>query len=697
MICLLLAAAVITTFLRVGECDFISYDDFDYVANNSHIQGGIGPEAIGWALTSGYAGNWHPLTWISHILDVQLLGLNPHWHHLMNLLFHVANTLLLFTVLDLMTNSPWKSAFVAALFGLHPLHVESVAWVAERKDVLSTFFWMLTMAAYVRYAERPRKLSGFRLDPASRGTAAMTAPSPQPRERSVVSTSGGRGRIASYLAVVISFALGLTAKPMLATLPFVLLLLDWWPLGRMREVGYRVSDLRNRTVSGDCQVPDSGVNEPVLEKKKKRRAGKKHATGPRPVPEANLAAGPRQTLRDVESGGESEGHAFRRALVLPLIREKIPLFILAAISCTVTYAVQQKSGAVQSAEVFPPGVRIANALVSYVIYMAKTVWPANLGIFYPHPGMRPLWQVFGSAVITLGITLIVIREARRFPYLAFGWFWFTGTLVPVSGIVQVGAQAMADRYMYIPSIGLFIALAWGVPELLGKLDRRGNAPAVISACVLAFLSVVSWRQTGYWKDSIALYDHTLEVTGNNDRIHYNRAEVYQRLGNLQQAISDYDRTIEINPKYVDAYLNRGVAYRNIGNMRQAISDYDRAIEIDPGQAPAFYNRGIAYGRLGNYRQAIEDYGRAIEAGLETAEPYYNRGLAYAQLGDYRKAIENYDRAVYINPGYASAYNNRGLARLEIGDRGQAIEDFMTAARLNNENAKNFLKSHGIDW
>jgi protein O-mannosyl-transferase len=627
---LFLTAATLVAFWQVNYCDFINYDDPTYITENIHIRHGITTEAIRWAFTTGYAGNWHPVTWISHMLDVELFGLKPRWHHLINLFFHITNTLLLFFVFHRMTKAPWKSAFVAALFALHPLHVESVAWVAERKDVLSTFFWMLTMGAYVHYVEHPR----FR----------------------------------SYLAVFAFLALGLMAKPMLVTLPFVLLLLDYWPLQRFEQ---------------------------------KASAQKIHA--------------------------ENNQWAFRRHMLW----EKMPLFALAALSSIATFIVQRKGGAVASLEGIAPGVRIANAFVSYIIYAGKAIWPNDLAVFYPHPGSLPFWQVMGAVLLLVAVTATVILKARRFPYLAMGWLWFAGTLVPVIGIVQVGSQALADRYTYVPLIGLFIMAAWGVPELLKNWRYRKEALAASSALIFICLLIFTWTQAGYWRSSIELYDHALKVTGNNDTIHNNRGDAYCRLGNLSQAILDFDKAVEINPQYAEAYYNRGVTYGKLGNHRQAIEDFDRAIEAGPERTEPYYNRGFAYEELGDFRKAIENYDRAIEINSENAEAYNSRGVAYGKLGDHRQSISDYEKAIEINPGFARAFNNRGFAYgslgnhrqaiedynraieinpdyvkayynravsySELGNHGQAVEDMKTAARLNNEDAKNLLRSHGINW
>ena len=643
LIFLFLTAITLTAFWQVHQCDFISYDDPIYVTENIHIIHGITIPAIRWAFATSYASNWHPLTWMSHMLDVQLFGLNPRWHHQTNLLFHIANTLLLFFVFNRMTKAPWKSALVAALFALHPLHVESVAWVAERKDVLSTFFWMLTMAAYISYVEHGSEDARRK---------AFLSPSPVLRPLSSV---------LRYSAVLIFFALGLMAKPMLVTLPFALLLLDYWPLQRLQGAGSREQGARS-----EKQNPKLG-QEPLSANKRK-------------LPE-------KPTDQVI-----TQSFALR-----PLLLEKIPLFALAALSCILTYVAQKEGGSVVSIEGIPPGVRIANAFVSYIIYIGKTIWPNNLAVFYPHPGSLPLWQVFGAALLLSAVTFIAIWEAERLPYLTVGWLWFTGTLVPVIGIVQVGAQAMADRYAYIPLIGLFIVAAWGIPELLKKWRYRKEALFASSALVLAYLFMVTWTQVGYWNNSISLYDHSLEVTGNNDTILNNRGVAYSQLGDLRHAISDYDVAIEINPKNVEIYNNLGIAHGKLGDHRQAIEDFDRAVGIDPGHVEAHFNRGIAYDKLGKHRQAIDDFNRVIEIDPEYVEAYFNRGVAYGKLGSQRRAIEDFDRVIRINPEDERTYFNRAVAFGELGNRAQAIEDLKTAARLGSEEARNFLLGKGLSW
>lgn len=385
-ICLILATLAV--YWQVGAHEFVYYDDDIYVSQNRHIQSGLTSQSIAWAFTATHASNWHPLTWLSHMLDYELFGLDSGRHHLTNVFFHIANTLLLFIVLRGMTGESRRSGFVAALFALHPLHVESVAWLSERKDVLSTFFWMLTMWSYAKYAERP---------------------------------SAGR-----YAPIVAFFILGILSKPMIVTLPFVLVLLDYWPLRRI-------------------QLDDAGGS-------------------------------------------------WRSLVDFRLILEKTPLFALAAASSIVTFIAQRAGGSVKSLVHFPLDVRVANALVSYFAYIGKMFYPFHLAVLYPHPGRPPLWQIAGAGALFISISALAVRGFRRHTNVSVGWFWYVGTLVPVIGFVQVGNQAMADRYTYIPFIGIFVIIAWGVPELAKRWPRLkvGTVPA--AAMVLAVLFVTTFFQ-----------------------------------------------------------------------------------------------------------------------------------------------------------------------------------------------------------
>jgi protein O-mannosyl-transferase len=617
LICLALAILTVITFWTLKDCGFINFDDGIFVFENTYVQSGLNWNSIGQAFSSELVkkSGWCPLTWLSLMLDYQIFGLNPHGYHLINLLFHVISTILLFLIFHRMTKKLWPSAFVACLFAIHPLHVESVAWIAERRDVLSTFFLMLTLGAYGYYVEHP----GFR----------------------------------RYCFVFLFFVLGLMAKPMLVTLPFVLLLLDYWPLQRFQEV------------KQDHKV-QAEVFKSVTSDKQKNKSKKKNAI------EVSASL-------ELKKPAEPE---YKWSLIYPLLWEKVPLFVLVILSSIVTYIAARSVGFILS-EAIPLDVRIGNAFVSYIAYIGKMIWPSNLAVFYPYPGLLVPWQVLVSVLLLFAITLVVIWRAKRFPYLATGWLWYIGTLVPVIGIVQLGNQAMADRYTYIPLIGLFITVAWGVPDLLKKWNYRKEILLASSALSILCLSIITWTQVGYWQNDITLFDHTVKVTDYNWLIYNNRGAANAVLGNYMQTIEDCGRSIEIKPGFANAYNNRGFAYNQLGNYKQAIEDYDRAIEIKPAYAEAYYNRGIAYTYLGNYRQAIEDYSRAIEIKPGYTEAYYNRGIAYTYLGDYRQAIEDCSRAIEIKPNYTMAYYNRAIVYLNQGDNISGCRDVRKVCELGN--------------
>jgi tetratricopeptide (TPR) repeat protein len=698
-----LAALTLLVFWHVMDGDFINLDDYDYVAENNHIQEGVTPGAIRWAFTTFHTAYWHPLTWMSHMLDIHLFGLNPRWHHLTNLLFHVANSLLLFRVFHRMTRAFWQSAAVAALFAIHPLHVESVAWVSERKDLLSAFFWLLTMGAYVRYVERPGRWG--------------------------------------YGLVLLFLLMGLMSKPMVVTLPFALLLLDYWPLQRL-EVPQTASAIR------------PGLHDPAATDQRGRKAKRKRSA---------------QALDGSTRIPASEMRPLRMksvwASIRPLLLEKAPLFVLVVSASIAAVIAQQQVGALGSIEALPLGARVANAFVAYAFYIRKMIWPTDLAIFYPHHGSWPVGQVVGAVIFFSVATLVVIRKARAFPYMAVGWFWYAGTLIPVIGIVQVGGQAAADRYTYIPLVGLFIILAWGVPDLLKRLRYRRGVLVAASALTLLGLILVTRVQVGYWRDSLTLFDHTISVTENNalilssrgavlDRMgehskaladynraieldpgysiaycnrgayyykmgdyyraiadyeeairidarypvpYVNRGAAYQKLGDPGRAIADFDRAIHLNPNMSKAYLYRGIARHSLGDYRLALSDYDRAIEMNSRETDVYFNRGSAHYLLGEYDKAIADFNRAIVLNPGDAEALFNRGAAYDHLHDYRRAVADYDRAIELNPSFSNAYRNRGAAYLKAGDNDLAWRDLKTAARLGSADARAFLASRGMDW
>lgn len=521
LIGLLLVAVTLAAYQAVRKYEFVDYDDDRYITANPRIQQGLTLNNVVWSLTAMEVANWHPVTWLSHMADCQLYGLNPAGHHLTNLLLHLVNVLLLFHLLQLMTRAVWPSAMVAALFAVHPLNVESVAWVAERKNLLSTLFWLLTMWAYVRYARRP----GWK----------------------------------RYLLVVLMFVLGLMSKPMLVTLPCVLLLLDYWPLGRLNgraDVG--------TTAHHSLDQAEQHTSQAELK-----------STGLRP----------RAALR--------------------LLLEKAPLFLLSAASSVITVKAQRMDGAL-TAKVLPPGARLSNALVSYLSYIYKMVWPTRLAVLYPHPGeMLPLWHAIIAALILTCITVLFVRGRKKYPYLLVGWLWYLGTLVPVIGIVQVGGQAMADRYAYVPLIGLFIIIAWGTRDLTRALAYRSYWLPVAAAIVLIALTMTTWRQLSYWQNSIILFEHTLNVTDNNAITQNNLGAVLVRKGRLDEGLAHLNEAVKLIPDYetantniaVTLYLQANIAMQDESRTQEAIALYRRALELKPDFTEAQQNLDLLLAKI----------------------------------------------------------------------------------------------------
>ena len=566
LVCLILVLATFAVYWHVTGHDFVLFDDKLYVYENSHIQNGLTVDSIIWAFTTTQAGLKIPLTWLSLMLDFELYGLNAGGYHLTNLLLHLANVLLLFFILKLMTGALWRSAFVAALFALHPLHVESVAWVTERKDVLSTMFWLLTMWAYLGYVERPR--------------------------------------MRRYFLIIVSLTLGLLAKPMLVTLPFVLLLLDYWPLRRF-QIG---------------QSADT--------------------------PEAPLKFGQPMSK------------------VLGLVWEKIPLFALVAVSSVVTLLAEKSAGALVHFETWPISIRIANALISYLKYLGKMIWPHPLAVFYPHPGHSlPIWKAGGAALLLLGISLLVVRGARRYPFLIVGWLWYIGTLVPVIGLVQAGSQAMADRFTYIPLIGLYIIIAWGVLEIVPRWPHRKLYLATLSTSLILFLMALTWKQVQYWKDSISLFQHTLEVTSNNWLCNNNLGIALYSEGRTDDAIKHYREALRIKPDHAEPHNNLGIALYSEGRTDDAIKQYLEALRIRPDYAEAHDNLGLALDRQGRTDDAIKHYLEALRIKPDNAEAHNNLGIAFARKGNFDLALEHFQKALQINPNFSYARANLKKALL----------------------------------
>lgn len=581
VVCLVLAVTTALVFSPVARHGFLNLDDNRYVYDNPHIRAGITPESLKYAFSFDVS-NWHPLTWLSLMIDFQFFGLDPSGYHVVNLGFHILNVLFLFWVLHRMTQAVWPSAFVAAAFALHPLHVESVAWIAQRKDVLSGLFWILTMGTYTLYVEKP----GYR----------------------------------RYVFTLLFFIFGLMSKPIVVTLPFALLLVDFWPLRRFDPVKW------------------AGIRLALL--------------------------------------------------------EKIPFFLLAFFSCLLTYSAQKQGGAVQTWEAISLGARLGNAVTSYVAYLGKMIWPVSLAVLYPHPGSVPLGQIVGSALILIAATALVLWRAPKAPYLAVGWFWFLGTLVPVIGLVQVGAQGMADRYTYLPFIGLFILAAWGACDLAKSLKIPNAILATIAVSILGAFMFATYRQVRYWKDNLTLYDHTLAVTQNNWLILNNRGNVYNGQGDYRRAIEDYNRAIHIKPDYAEAFVNRGAAYNGLEQFNHAIADFSRAIELRPAYAEAYLNRGAAYNNLGKHRLAIDDLNKGIAIKPGYAEAYFSRAVAQNARRRYREAIEDFTRAIALKPAYTEAYFQRGVLSFQQGDIDSGCRDAQNVCRLGNCDLLQVAQSNG---
>jgi len=514
LICVLLVLATFAIYSQIQDHEFINFDDDLYITNNLNVQAGLTSESVEWAFTTFTLGNWFPVTWFSHMLDYQLYGLHAKGHHLTSLFFHITNSLLLFLILFRMTGAIWQSAFVAAIFAFHPLNVESVAWAAERKNVLSTLFWLLTMWAYIHYAAKPT--------------------------------------IKRYGLVFLFFTLGLMSKSMLVTLPFALLLLDYWPLRRLKFEQER------------------GGNE------------------------------------------TSEKNTARRSEVFRLVLEKIPLFLLTTGLSIMTFLAEKSGGSMGYAENLTFSTRLTNAMVSYLGYLKKMIWPEKLAVFYSHPGNTlAVWQGILCGMALVGITIISIRLIRKIPYLAVGWFWYLGTLVPVIGLVQVGGQAMADRYTYIPLIGVFIIVAWGVPELMSKWRYKEKVLSISVGIIIFTLLITTWRQVSHWKNSITIFKHAIRVT---DKKYPNTALIHNNLGialfakqKNEEAISHYKMAIKLKPDYAKAYHNLFMAHNNLGHalvqkgeMKEAVHHYRETVRLRPDLVAARENLEFALLRLEEY-------------------------------------------------------------------------------------------------
>jgi Flp pilus assembly protein TadD len=554
----LLTAAAFAAYWQVLHFGFVNYDDPAYVADNLHVKDGITWDGVAWAFTHSFAGNWFPLTWLSHMLDCQLFGVDAGAHHFTNLAIHALATLLLFAVLRRITQARWPSALVASLFALHPLHVESVAWIAERKDVLSALFWMLTLGAYARYVARPGP--------------------------------------ARYWWTLLAFCLGLMAKPMVVTLPLVLLLLDYWPFAR-------------------------GVH----------------------------------------------------------IREKLPFLALSALASVVTYAVHQKAAAVVSLQALPLGMRVENGFVSYATYIGKMFWPTGLAVFYPYPSGSLAFPALLAGAGIAAVTAAAVWMARRRPYLIVGWLWYLVTLAPVIGLIQAGQQARADRYMYIPMIGLSISLVWGAAELL-QLWPRTRVAVAVSVC--AACAVATWTQVSYWQDGVALFQRAVDVTADNYVARFNLADALSARGEDTGAARQLEEAVRIRPDSGTAHAELGQLLAKLGRTGEALAQLHAAAVLQPNDANLHYRAGILLGTAGRADQAAVELSEAIRLDPGNADAHRNLGISLAVMDRLPEAAGEFATAVRLKPDDANARFNFGVALANLGRTREAVEQLSEAVRLN---------------
>ncbi len=590
LISLLLVAATLATFWPVTTHQFISYDDAIYITGNSQVQQGLTAVGVGWAFHTGHGGNWHPVTWLSHMADVQLFGTQPGWHHLISAILHALNAALLFLLLEGLTKSIRRSAVVAALFAFHPLHVQSVAWAAERKDVLSALFFLLTLLAYARYA---------------------------------LPTEAGNKKSPLYYAfALIFFALGLMSKPMLVTVPFVLLLLDYWPLRRVSS-----------SISGGAV----------------------------------------------------------RAIV-PLLVEKIPFFLLAAISCGVTMWVQKKGGAVVTVEALSFGGRVANALSAYVDYLRQTFWPAGLALIYPLNELPPAGTLVLFTTILLAVTGWAVWNIRGRPHLSVGWFWYLGMLVPVIGLVQVGMQQRADRYTYLPLIGIFLLVVWEISERLGSNKNLRALLTPLAGVALIGCVVLTRDQIACWQDSEHIFARAAEVTSGNYVALNNYALALVSRGDVAGAVPIYEQAVALKPDLDAARVGLASALMQQGKFDEAAKHLNHVLALQPDNASAQLQLGLLLARTGKLPDAEAAMSRALAQSPSDSGIHNNYGNVLLLQGKYEAALKQFSEAVRLQPDYAIAYNNLGTCNAKLGRIAEAIESYHQSLRFqpNSPDALNKL-------
>jgi protein O-mannosyl-transferase len=595
---ILMGLAVVTfgIYAQVIGHHFITLDDLSYIEDNPMVNRGVTLGGLAWAFTTFHAGNWHPLTWIAHMIDGQLFGTFAGGHLLVNALIHMANTLLLFWFLLRTTHARWSSALVAALFALHPLHVESVAWASERKDTLSTFFGLLSLIAYVRYADAPS--------------------------------------VRRYVLVAITLGLGLMAKPMLVTWPFVMLLLDYWPLGRFAAV-----------------IPSEVEGS-------RRKISKLTPRGP----------------------STSLGMTIKKLVV-----EKLPLFALVAASAVITFLAQSHGGFVRGFTEAPSTLRLSNALLSDAKYVVRAFWPNDLAFYYPYSGPGiPAWQIIGAALLLIGTTAFCFFQRKLRPYLIVGWLWFLGTLVPVIGLVQVGGQTMADRYFYIPSIGLFIAIVFGLTDVAKSWRVAPLLGAGVALGVLLILATLTNAQIQRWRDSFTLFEHTLAVTPPNLLIEHNLGLAMGDSGRYDEAAVHFEKALQMDPNFYDALVGLGATREFQGRLPEAIQYFQAAIRSRPDTPKAHVQLGRALWKQNDHQAALEEMRRASQLAPEDEDIRADFGIALELVDRLPEAIEQFHEALRMNPNDAETHNNLGLALLASGKAQESVPEFETALRLKPE-------------
>jgi tetratricopeptide (TPR) repeat protein len=664
----LLAAATFAVFWQVSRHEFVNFDDPAYVTYNSVVREGLTWPGVAWAFTNlhGEATYWHPVTWLSHMLDCQLFGLKASGHHLTSLFLHTLNTLLLFVLLRRMTGRRGPSAMVAALFALHPLQVDSVAWIAERKNVLSAFFFMLTLWTYARYAEgRRAKAEGLKSEarsPKAEGTPKSEVRGPKLDAHGPWSLCHWPFFI-FYSLSLLFFALGLMSKPTLVPLPFLLLLLDYWPLGSMQneECSMQKEEVRSRLTS---------------------------------------------TLRStaMEDGHHVSRFTFHdlRLTLLPLLVEKLPFLLLTAVSCLVTLRGHESLGALASTEELPIGLRLANAVVACALYLRKLVWPTDLSVFYLHPGRWPALWVAASALLVLGLTALAVWQARRRPYLIVGWLWFLGMLVPVIGLVQAHVQALADRFAYVPVIGVFIMAVWAAAEWLAviiagnhrwtclPLLRCGLVALVLAGCV-----VTTSLQLRYWRNSITLLQRAVQVEPANFRARLMLGNALFERRQLEVAAREYQAALRLRPDYAEAWLRTGVALTEEGRPAEAMPYLVKAGELAPGWPEPQRRLALALLRQGRLKEAHEAYQKLVPSMPATAEGYRDLADMLAEGQQYAEALHYYCEALRLNPDFDAALNNLAMFRAsckqpEFRNGQEAVQLAQAACRLSGRRNPSYL-------